>query len=52
MPQTRDAVIVDYLRSPFSRSRPRDPERDVFNSLRMDDVAATLVKELIKRTKV
>ena len=52
MPQTRDAVIVDYLRSPFSRSRPRDPERDVFNSLRMDDAAATLIKELIKRTKV
>ena len=52
MPQTRDAVLVDYLRSPFSRSRPRDPERDVFNSLRMDDAAATLIKELIKRTKV
>jgi acetyl-CoA acyltransferase len=44
-----DAVIVDYLRSPFSRSRPREPERDIFNSLRMDDVAAMLVKELIKR---
>jgi len=52
MPQTRDAVIVDYLRSSFSRARPRDPERDVFNNLRMDDVAADLVKELIKRTKV
>ena len=52
MPQTRDAVIVDYLRSPFSRSRPRDPERDVFNSLRMDEVLATLIKELIERTKI
>jgi acetyl-CoA acetyltransferase family protein len=48
----RDVVIVDYLRSPFSRSRPRDPERDVFNSVRMDDVAAELIKELIKRTGV
>jgi acetyl-CoA C-acetyltransferase len=47
-----DAVIVDYLRSPFSRSRPREPERDVFNSLRMDDVAAMLIKELIKRTGI
>lgn len=47
-----EAVIVDYLRSPFSRSRPREPERDVFNSLRMDDVCASLVKELIKRTRV
>lgn len=52
MAQTREAVIVDYLRSSFSRSRPGEPERDVFNSLRMDDVAATLVKELIKRTKI
>jgi len=47
-----EAVIVDYLRSPFSRSRPREPERDVFNSLRMDDVAAMLIKELIKRTRI
>jgi len=50
--QIREAVIVDYLRTPFSRSRPREPERDVFNSLRMDDAAAMLVKELIKRTKI
>ncbi|HUU63553.1 MAG TPA: acetyl-CoA C-acetyltransferase [Dehalococcoidia bacterium] len=47
-----EAVIVDYLRSPFSRARPGEPERDIFNSLRMDDVAAMLVKELIKRTGV
>ena len=52
MVQTREAVIVDYLRSPFSRSRPREPERDVFNSERMDDVAAMLVKELITRTGI
>ena len=52
MSQTREAVIVDYLRSPFSRSRPREPEKDVFNSLRMDVVAGTLIKELVKRTKV
>lgn len=52
MEQIREAVIVDYLRTPFSRSRPREPERDVFNSLRMDDAAAMLVKELIKRTKI
>ena len=48
----KDVVIVDYLRSSFSRSRPRDPERDVFNSVRMDDVAAELIKELIKRTGI
>ena len=48
----KEAVIVDYLRSPFSRARPGDPERDVFNSLRMDDVAGMLVKELVKRTGI
>ena len=47
-----EAVIVDYLRSPFSRSRPREPERDVFNSLRMDDVAAMLIKKLVERTGI
>src|SRR4030042_1125740 len=52
MPQTRKAVIVDYLRSGFSRSRPREPEKDVFNSLRMDVVAGMLIKEILKRTKV
>jgi acetyl-CoA C-acetyltransferase len=52
MPQAREAVIVEYVRSAFSRSRPREPEKDVFNGLRMDAVAGTLIKELIKRTKV
>lgn len=47
-----EAVIVDYLRSPFSRARPGEPDRDVFNSLRMDDVAAVLIKELIRRTGI
>ena len=50
--QIREVVIADYLRSPFSKSRPTDPERDIFNSLRMDEVAAALIKELIKRTKI
>jgi len=52
MPQTRKAVIVDYLRSGFSRSRPREPEKDMLNSLRMDVVAGMLIKEILKRTKV
>src|SRR4030043_27401 len=52
MPQTREAVIVDYIRSAFSRSRPREPEKDVFNGFRMDVVAGMLIKEILKRTKV
>jgi acetyl-CoA C-acetyltransferase len=47
-----EVVIVSYLRTPFSRARPREPERDVFNSLRMDDMAGRLVKEMIQRTKI
>ena len=47
-----EAVIVSYLRSPFSRARPREPERDVFNGLRMDDLAARLIQEMLKQTKI
>jgi acetyl-CoA C-acetyltransferase len=48
----KEAVIVGYLRSPFSRSRPREPERDAFNSLRMDDVTAKLIQKIIKKTGI
>ncbi|MGB9815426.1 MAG: acetyl-CoA C-acetyltransferase [Thermoplasmata archaeon] len=47
-----DAYLVDYLRTAFSRSRPREPERDVFNSIRMDEAVAMLLKELINRTNI
>jgi len=48
----REVVIVDYLRSAFSRSRPRQPEQDKFYSLRMDHVAAMLIEKIVERTKV
>ncbi|MHA1379551.1 MAG: acetyl-CoA C-acetyltransferase [Candidatus Helarchaeota archaeon] len=47
-----EVVIVDFVRTAFSRSRPRQPERDVFNSLRADDLAGICIEELIKRTKI
>jgi len=47
-----EVVIVDYLRTPFSRSRPNEPERDVFNSERMVDLAARLIKAMLERKKV
>ena len=47
-----DAVIVDMLRIPFSRSRPAQPERDAYNKQRMDEALAMVIKELIKRNKV
>jgi acetyl-CoA C-acetyltransferase len=52
MKQVKEAVIVDYVRTAFSRSRPREPEKDFFNSLRMDEAAAMLIKEMLKRTKI
>jgi len=47
-----EVVIVDYLRSPFSRSRPREPDRDAFNRLRMDVVLGMLYRKLVERTGV
>jgi acetyl-CoA acetyltransferase family protein len=48
----KKVVIVDYLRSPFSRSRPQEPEKDKFNPLRMDHVAAMLIEKVVQRTNV
>ena len=45
-------VIVDYLRSPFSRSRPAQPERDVYDKVYSSDMTAKLVATLVKRTKI
>ncbi len=47
-----EVYIVDYMRSAFSRSRPKQPERDVFNKIDMPAVAAMLVKEILNRTGV
>jgi len=48
----REVVIVAYLRTPISRARPREPERDVFNWIRSDELMVTVIKELIKKTKI
>ncbi|MBO8181842.1 MAG: acetyl-CoA C-acetyltransferase [Archaeoglobus sp.] len=48
----REVYVVDYLRSAFSRSRPKQPERDVFNKIDMPAVAAELVKTMINRTGI
>lgn len=45
----REVVIVDYLRTPFSRSRPTAPERDKLNDFRMDVLAGRLIKTMIDR---
>ena len=35
--------MIDYARTAFSRSRPRQPERDVFGEIRGDELLASLV---------
>ncbi|MEM1579078.1 MAG: acetyl-CoA C-acetyltransferase [Archaeoglobaceae archaeon] len=47
-----EVYIVDFLRSAFSRSRPREPEKDVYNKIDMPAVAAMLVREMINRTNI
>ncbi len=47
-----DVFIVDYLRSPFSRSRPTEPDRDVFNKITMGEVCAELIKKVVERNKI
>ncbi|MDD5397444.1 MAG: acetyl-CoA C-acetyltransferase [Dehalococcoidia bacterium] len=47
-----DVVIVDFLRSPFSRSRPKEPVKDLLNEWRMDEVLGMLWNEMLKRNKV
>jgi len=52
MKELRDVVIVGYLRTAQSRSRPTDPGRDVFGQLRADDLLAQLLPEVLKRSRV
>ena len=48
----KEVVIAGYLRTAQSRSRPNDPQRDVFCKLRADELLAGLLPELIKRTGI
>ena len=48
--ELRDAYVADYLRIPFSRSRPSQPERDVYNSIRMDQALSMLIRRLLEKT--
>ncbi|MBN1374888.1 MAG: acetyl-CoA C-acetyltransferase [Dehalococcoidia bacterium] len=52
MKLSRDVVIVDYLRSPISKSSSKAPERDLFNNHLMDEVLGMLWQEMVKRNKV
>jgi len=45
----KEAVIVGYVRSPVARAHA---EKGFFKNIRSDDLAAIVVKELVKRTGV
>ena len=39
----KEVWLIDYARTPFSRSRPTQPERDVFGEIRGDELLAELL---------
>lgn len=41
--ETKEVWLVDYARTAFSRSRPKQPERDVFGDQRGDELLAQLL---------
>lgn len=45
MVQLNEVWLVDYARTPFSRSRPGAPERDVLGGYRGDELVGTLLRE-------
>ena len=41
----KEVWLIDYARTAFSRSRPTQPERDVFGEIRGDELLAQLLKK-------
>ena len=48
----QEVVIAGYLRTAQSRSRPNDPGRDWFHTLRADELLAQVLPEVISRTGI
>ena len=46
--QTKEVWLIDYARTAFSRSRPDQPERDVFGEIRGDELLAELLIKFFK----
>ncbi|MFX1339512.1 MAG: acetyl-CoA C-acetyltransferase [Promethearchaeota archaeon] len=51
MLELKEVVIIDYLRTPISRSRPDQPERDVFHEIPADILLSVVIKEIMSRAK-
>lgn len=52
LPAGTDAFMVYFKRTAFSRSRPNDPGRDAFNSIRMDDALSRLLSDAVRTTGI
>jgi acetyl-CoA acyltransferase len=48
----RSVYLVYYKRTAFSKSKPSEPERDAFNSLRMDQALSSLIKNSLSVTGI
>ncbi len=47
-----EAYVVDFQRTPFSKSRPSEPEKDLYNSIRMDQALGSLITRVVERTGI
>ncbi len=47
-----EVYIVEYARTPFSRSRPKKPERDVFHQIRGDELMAIVLEKLPEKAGI
>ncbi|MHA1611769.1 MAG: beta-ketoacyl synthase N-terminal-like domain-containing protein, partial [Promethearchaeota archaeon] len=48
MVQLNDVYIVDYVRTPFSRSRPKSRERSAFSELRADQLTGLTLRNMFE----
>ena len=47
--ELNEVWMIDYARTAFSRSRPREPERDVFGEIRSDVLLGTLINKFFEQ---
>ncbi|MEM0075056.1 MAG: acetyl-CoA C-acetyltransferase [Conexivisphaerales archaeon] len=50
--EENDVYVVDFKRTAFSRARPNEPEKDVFNSIRMDQALAQLIRTIVEENDI
>jgi acetyl-CoA acyltransferase len=52
MVELNEVWLIDYARTAFSRSRPGQPERDVFGEIRGDELLVLLIKDMFEKRLV